>query len=453
MPRKISQGTAVTGASGGAGTLLVTGTTVSTQDVNGDITFSPANTLIVPSRIVVSNTTPSTTTATGALTTTGGVGVAGAISITGALNSTGGLSNAPVGNVNPSTGVFTDLTITSMTYEETSEVLVPLSGATGIVVHDFSLGINFSHTGIAANFTANFTNMPTTDNRKYELTLYLTQGVTGYLATAVQINGASVDIYWAGGTFPTVGSSSFDTQSFTLIRSGAAWTVFSSLNVNGQNYPGSSQTNPAPNGYWIANNIRQPFSLTSATFWIKSATMPNALQMYVDLNYESGGYDFYNISAGTAITKYGEQHSGCALGLDLVYPRSVLHWRAMTDYVRNIIGSTNNDYFQTAYVVYRNTSSNGGTVGGNYSSYIMRNPGFYPSGAPDWKTGDGGRWWLRDSTFTEPNGDYAERNFLGIGAGGYTHPNPYTGQDIQMNDNTAGYSTGTRYLVSTNAKP
>jgi len=453
MPRKISQGTAVTGASGGAGTLLVQGTVVSTQDTNGDITFSPANTLIVPSRLVVSNSTASTTSTNGALTTTGGIGVAGNIVITGSLNSTGGLSNAPVGNVNPSTGTFTDLTITSMTYEETSEVLNPLTAATGVVAHSLLLGNNFSHSGILANFTANFTNVPTTDNRKYELTLYLTQGVTGYFATSVQIDGVAQNIYWAGGTLPAPGSSSFDTQSFTLIRSGGTWTIFSSLNVNGANYPGSSQTNPAPSGYWIANNIRQPFSLTSNNFWIKSSSMPNALQMYVDLNYESGGYDFYNISAGTAITKFGEQHSGCALGLDLVYPRSVLHWRAMADYVRNIIGSTDSSYFQTAYAVYRNSSTTGGTVNGNYSTYIMRNPRFYASGAPDYKTGDGGRWWLRDSTFTDPSGDYSERNLLGIGAAGYTFPNPYTGQDLQINDNTAGYSTGTKYLVSTNAKP
>ena len=82
----------------------------------------------------------------------------------------------------------------------------------------------------------------------------------------------------------------------------------------------------------------------------------------------------------------------------------------------------------------------------------MRDPRFYGTGTEDWRTGDGGRWWLRNSTFGEPNGDYAARAWLGLVAGGYSMVG-YSGGDIGFNDGTASYLTGTSYLVSTNAKP
>ena len=49
----------------------------------------------------------------------------------------------------------------------------------------------------------------------------------------------------------------------------------------------------------------------------------------------------------------------------------------------------------------------------------MRDPRFYGTGTEDWRTGDGGRWWLRNNAFGEPNGDYAARAWLGLTAGGY----------------------------------
>jgi hypothetical protein len=191
--------------------------------------------------------------------------------------------------------------------------------------------------------------------------------------------------------------------------------------------------------------------LPSGFYWIKNSTMPNALRMYVDMTEEGGGYDFFPMQGnGTSIGSTNGVHSGIALGLDLVYPRSKQHWIAMSNFVRNVLGSTGNEYFTTVYSVYRETSAGAGSRGGNYTGDIMRNPAFYGTGTPDWRVPDGGRWWLRDTTFSEPNGDYTAYNFLG----GYTHPNPYTGQDLQFNDATGqNYTTGGYYLLSTNSKP
>lgn len=452
MPRRLIQGIATTGSGGGTGSLSIVGNTISSQVLDDDVTFNPTGTgeVVIPTRLLAQNTTQSTNKDTGSIITEGGVGVAENLYIGGYFSSIGGLSNTPIGTTSPGAAAFTDITVTSnASFAESTAVVANKTSATGTVTHDFSESNNWLHTSISANFTANFTNVPTTGDRMYTFILYLQQGGTGYLATQVQINGVAQTILWSGSMIPTPGTSSFDVQTFTVIRSGGSWQIFSSLTVNGtSSYPGSSSTNPAPSGYWLANNLKTPLSLASGFYWIKSPTMPNALQMYVDMVQESGGYDFYPITGGTAISTYGSTHSGMALGLDLVYPRSPQHWQAMNNYVRNVRGDSSNAFFATVYVVYRMPGGSSGSRGGNYTSVIMRDPRFYGSGTEDWRTGDGGRWWLRNTTFSEPNGDYGERVFLG----GYTF-GAYSGGDISFNDLTGGYSTGTSYLVSTNAKP
>lgn len=190
--------------------------------------------------------------------------------------------------------------------------------------------------------------------------------------------------------------------------------------------------------------LKQAFpTKTSGYYWIKSPSMPNALQMYVDMTYDGGGYDFYFIIAGPSVNSYNATNGGTALGLDLVYPRSKNHWFAMSNVVTNFRPSgTYNDYFQTVYGVYA-------TVAGNYTSNIMRDVSSYGTGSSAHRVKDGGKWWLRDTVYTEPNGDYTPGQLLG----GSILPNPYAGTDLIFNDIIAGYYTGNYYLVSTNAKP
>lgn len=198
--------------------------------------------------------------------------------------------------------------------------------------------------------------------------------------------------------------------------------------------------NPVYSGYVLKQ--LQP-SFPSDYYYVKNPNMPSAQRMYIDMTYDGGGYDFYPITGGQTIYSYGQQHSGTNLGLDLLYPRSQAHWQCMYNFVVNVLGSSVGTYFSNAQAIYRNTS----TVGGNYSSYIMRDPVYYGTGAPDWKVPDGGRWWLRDTTYGEPNGDYSNNVFLGFS--NFTS----TASDLRFNDIPQGYYTGTSYLVSTNAKP
>lgn len=106
-----------------------------------------------------------------------------------------------------------------------SEILSSLTGATGVVAHDFATNAIFDHTSIAANFTANITNVPTTANRALNVVLVLRQGATPYVPNAVQIDGVAQTINWVETLAPTGNANSIDVITFSLLRVGTTWTV------------------------------------------------------------------------------------------------------------------------------------------------------------------------------------------------------------------------------------
>lgn len=134
-----------------------------------------------------------------------------------------------------SSGSFVSPTLTgTTTVQLISEVVTPLTSATGTVIHDFSLGSSvFFHTGVADNFTANFTNVPLTNGRSYVLTLIIMQGNTPYIPHAVSINGASQNIYWNDNQQPFGTANKKEIFTFTLVRSNNSWTITASLSSYG----------------------------------------------------------------------------------------------------------------------------------------------------------------------------------------------------------------------------
>ena len=209
--------------------------------------------------------------------------------------------------------------------------------------------------------------------------------------------------------------------------------------------PGSNPVNYATSGYAIYSS--NPW-LPNGYYWIKSPSMPNALLMYVDI--KNGGYDFYIITGGTSVNYVTQTHSGTALGLDLIMPRSQKHWTAIYNLVKNVLGSNYSTWFTTIAIYH---TFNGGT----YSGYAMYDPRFGNSGqigtyngAPDWQVKDGGVWYLRDVPFLEPTGDYIANAFLGTYSE-ILYPQWLTSYGAPpFNDGNDGYFTGTNYLVSTN---
>jgi hypothetical protein len=132
------------------------------------------------------------------------------------------------------TTISANLTVNQLlATHQSTETLNTKTGATGVVVHDFSTGAIFEHTGISANFTANFTNVPTTSNRTIVVTLILNQGATARIPNVVQINGAAQTINWLNWEEPLPNSNKIDIVSFSLVRSVTTWKVFGSLSSFG----------------------------------------------------------------------------------------------------------------------------------------------------------------------------------------------------------------------------
>lgn len=205
---------------------------------------------------------------------------------------------------------------------------------------------------------------------------------------------------------------------------------------------GSSSANAALSGWHLAQYSKTyKLNLPSGTYWIKSPKMPNALQMYVDMTREEGGYDFYRFTTATSCNYVTQSTGASALGLDLFYPRSKEHWAAIYNFVVNISGSTIANDIKTVGAVHRNGA------GANYSSTVMRSSRYYLTGTVDWRVPDDGKWYIRDTaTYSEPNGDYYANAFLGL----FTLTSD--GSVTSFNDANANYYTGTTIICSTNIK-
>lgn len=197
--------------------------------------------------LTVVDSTASTTSTSGAVVITGGLGIGGAINGGSTATFSSGIQNTRIGNVTRGSGAFTTLaandaaTFTSsaqvdglITLSTISEKTEDKTAATGVVTHDFATTDIWYHSSMSANFTANFTNVPTTVSRVLSATLFLAQGATARLPTAVQIDGVAQSIRWAGNVQPTPVANKTEIVVFTLIRTAAgAWVVLGQLSSYG----------------------------------------------------------------------------------------------------------------------------------------------------------------------------------------------------------------------------
>ena len=409
--------------------------------------------LTANSAVTLTANTTSSGTSTGTLVVTGGVGVSGTV-YAGALNGplTGTVQTAAQPNIT-SLGTLTGLTVTNTITGSVSGSAATAGTVTNASQPNItSLGtltdltvtntITGSVSGSAATATTAGTvttaAQPNITSLGTLTSLTVSGNVTLSSTGAVQLPSGTIAQRPAG----VGGLLRYNTQtSAAEYYSGGTINAWIGIGIR----DGSSPSAAAPSGYYLAQNFSY---LTSGYYWIQSTAMPAPLRLYVDMTEEGGGYDFYPIQGGTSVSSINDTHSGKALGMELVMPRSKFHWRAMRNFVTNVLGSSDYTYFSNVIGIYRSGTS----VGGNYTSYIMRNPSSYGSGAPDWRVLDGGRWWLRDTTYSEPNGDYTLNGFLGNMDRGSFSGGTYDLRDLLFNDG-ASYATGGFYLVSTNAKP
>lgn len=115
--------------------------------------------------------------------------------------------------------------VSSRQIEKTTDKVV----GSGVVVFDYSTTALWMTNGATANWTANFTNVPTAAGQATTVSIIHQQGATGYWPTAVQINGAAATIKWAGGMAPVPTPNNVDLFTFTLIRTTSnTWLVLGS---------------------------------------------------------------------------------------------------------------------------------------------------------------------------------------------------------------------------------
>jgi hypothetical protein len=234
-----SDGTNWASVGGGGGgpvnaTTLSASSTVTLSPASANVAISPTGTgtvAISPAgALTINPTAASSINNTSVGTTTAAAGAFTTLSASSTVSGTGFstyLASPPaIGGTAAAAGTFTTFTATGIsTLAAVTEKIVPLSGATGTVTHDYSAAGVFYHTSISANFVPNFTNVPTTAARSVTVTLILNQGGTPYYPTSVQINGSAFSITWPGGVTPTPRASKYEFATFILINPAGSFNV------------------------------------------------------------------------------------------------------------------------------------------------------------------------------------------------------------------------------------
>jgi hypothetical protein len=198
-PRGYTGVTGYTGIQGPPGTASLTGATGYTGTIGPTVTFP----------VLFTDTSYNTITAYG--------GIRSDSLATNTLST----SSAYVKYINA-----TDLSVSGQT--TVGAIAEPLSifvSSIGVVTHDCSKYSVFYHSDIAGDFTANFTNLPTTNNRVIVETIVLEQKAKPFYANTIKIEGTTCPIKWIFNSVPEPAENTLEIESLTLFHVGNAWNV------------------------------------------------------------------------------------------------------------------------------------------------------------------------------------------------------------------------------------
>ena len=95
---------------------------------------------------------------------------------------------------------------------------------------DFSQTAIVYVTGATGNITANVQNFSIPSGTVSSVTVWISQGVTPYVANLIQINGSVKSINWQGSTVAPEGNATKqDVISFTILNNSGTYTVLGQL--------------------------------------------------------------------------------------------------------------------------------------------------------------------------------------------------------------------------------
>ena len=203
-----------------AGTLTATGLATLNGGIAGG---SSANIAINTNKFTVDAATGNTVVA-GTFGATGNSTIGGTLSVTGLASFPGGIS---VTGAERFTGRFD--------VQEMREDISNVTMASNVLTCDYTAAnVYYSATAASATYTINLTNVPTDNDKAISVSVIQVQGSTGYYPGTFQIDGASQTIKWGGGSAPspTGSSGKIDIFNFSVIRTGSAWIVLGSSNLN-----------------------------------------------------------------------------------------------------------------------------------------------------------------------------------------------------------------------------
>lgn len=203
-------------------------------------------------------------------------------------------------------------------------------------------------------------------------------------------------------------------------------------------------------------SIKAAYGLLATTGWYKISPSSTQLMVYCDMTADSGAaYTLYPCNGCTSVNMIDSvQANGCTgLGLNMVIPRSEAHWTTMFAFVANVLNASVPSYFQTVPGISKPTDGLTSCLGGGLG---VMNSANCLSVTGSWQASDGGQWWLRDTAYSQPDGNYASNSLLALGL--------WNGQSSGLDPTNLGfddgnpnyaihqgyYNSGLSYLCSTN---
>jgi hypothetical protein len=188
--------------------------------------------------------------------------------------------------------------------------------------------------------------------------------------------------------------------------------------------------------------LRGGISQRTGWYYFPAPANPDQqLRVWCDMKTDGGGYSMYPINAGGISVSRTDQENSCTkLGLQLMV------WRTREHQIQSIIAPWNGGS-EPDFSYFRTVPGVSGTTAGSFTNVAM-NSGTAANNS--FVAVDGGDWFVTDAERgTAPNGDYSPGCFLGI------KPNAKlwaSAKAVDFDDSWCDYSTGDRYVCSTNDK-